>query len=98
MDGEFLSLISNFYGLEAVGIKSVVVFSGDRGSLIKELITLISVAWCFHVASRLVDTIREITVKFCIIVTIVTVACCNFLRTKRSWSSLCPLSVFSNPV
>lgn len=65
-DGEFLSPVSNFYGLEAVGvflvgIKSVVFFSGDRGSLTEELTTFVLVAWCFWAASRLARAIREVT-------------------------------------
>lgn len=85
MDGEFSSLVSNFYGLEAVGmflvgIKSVVVFSGDRGSLTEELTTFVLVAWCFWAASGLARAIREVTIKVLIVAVI---ACCNFLRIKQ---------------
>ena len=85
VDSEFSSLVSNFYGLEAVGvflvgIKSVVVFSGDRGSITEELTTFVLVAWCFWAASGLARAIREVTIKVLIVAVI---ACCNFLRIKQ---------------
>ena len=67
-------------GVFLVGIKSVVFFSGDRGSLTEELTTFVLVAWCFWAASGLARAIREVTIKVLIVAVI---ACCNFLRIKQ---------------